>query len=326
MHVSQSKVNIWRKCQRAYEYKHDEKIERRAKPRPLKFGGIVHRMLDADARGDDPFDELHMIAVENARTFREEVEAYGDIVRDIHYIMQAYFDYYRREPLVYVQHGDQYSEHPFELEIAPDIIAKGRIDGVARAKKMNWLLEHKTHKNFPNTDHRWRNLQSAVYIRISQMLGWWPNIEGTLWNYIRSKPPTRPLILKDGSVSTRALDSLPQVVIDTLEEHNISSSAKIVDEQRAKLSSWFQRVHTPIKKPVIDALFRDFIATARQMSDAADERNRPRSIGRHCEWCEFEPLCRAELQGSDVDFIKEHEYVRSSYEDEKPEERDATGE
>jgi hypothetical protein len=80
---------------------------------------------------------------------------------------------------------------------------------------MNWLLEHKNHKSFPNADHRWRNLQSSVYIRFIEMMGWW-KVEGTLWDYIRSKPPTRPQILKSGGVSSRDLDSLPQVVIDTI--------------------------------------------------------------------------------------------------------------
>jgi hypothetical protein len=41
------------------------------------------------------------------------------------------------------------------------------------------------------------------------------------------------------------------------------------------------------------------------------------NIGRHCSFCDFEMLCRAEIQGSDVDYLKEREYVARK---EKPEE------
>ena len=32
------------------------------------------------------------------------------------------------------------------------------------------------------------------------------------------------------------------------------------------------------------------------------------NIERHCSWCDYEPLCRARLQGNDFDFIKERQY------------------
>lgn len=316
--ISQSKVTLWRKCQKAYQYQHEEQIERRAKPRPLKFGTIVHKILDADARGEDPFSELDKIAKDNKQMFREHREIYGDMITDIRYIMTAYYEYWNKTPIHLLPHKNgkiiTYAEHPYEIEFK-GFLLKGKIDGVAKSKKMNWLLERKTHKTFPNTDHRWRNLQSAVYIRIIEMLGWWPNIEGTMWDYIRSKPPTRPMILKNGSVSTRELDSLPQVVIDTLEDEGVKVPHELIAQQQTKLNTWFSRVYTPIKKPVVDKLFRDYIETGKQMRDLQGVKDRPRTIGRHCEWCQFEQLCRAAMQGSDEEFIKQHEYTRSDYEE-----------
>jgi len=315
--ISQSKVNTWRKCQYAHQLQYEENLAKKATPRPLKFGKIIHQMVEADAQGNDPLKVLNKVATDNKQLFLEEREMYGDIVKDIRYIMSAYFDYWKASPLVYLPRGKQFAEHSFEVEIAPGILCKGTIDAIVRSKKMNWLAEHKSHKNFPNTDHRWRNLQSCVYIRIMEVLGWW-KVEGTLWDYIRSKSPTRPLILKSGEMSERSLDSLPQVVIDVCREHRIKPPADLVYKQHENMSHWFERIYTPVKKKVVDEVFTDFLNTARQMANTPrPRRGRPKSIGRHCDWCQFEDICRAELQGSDAEFVKEHYYQQSDYDQEE---------
>lgn len=152
------------------------------------------------------------------------------------------------------------------------------------------------------------------------MLGWF-ELDGTLWNYIRSKPPTRPQLLKDGSLSTRSLDSLPNVVLDVIREHKLDAKKykPLVDSQRANMSNYFQRVYTPVKKKVVDFMFGEFIDTAHEM-EALHGKVRRMTIGRHCDWCEFEAICRARLQGSDVDFVIEHEFTtRPEIEDEEQE-------
>lgn len=312
--ISQSKINTWRQCQKKFQYQYEENLQQKRKARPLKFGSIVHKLAEADAKGEDPFEVLAEVLKKDEKLFREEREMYGDIEADVGYIMRAYFKYWQREPLNFLPKNGHYAEIPFEVPITKEITCKGTIDGIVRAKKMNWLAEHKSHKNFPNTDHRWRNLQSAVYIRIIEMLGWW-KLDGTLWDYIRSKPPTRPQLLKSGGLSDRAIDTLPEVIIDTAKAAGLKPIAyqKLVDESRLKLNSWFERVYTPVKKQVVDQVFQDFITTAREIADSQGAKDRPREFGKHCDWCSFEMLCRARMQGLDEDFIKEHEYEQSDY-------------
>lgn len=315
--VSQSKIKDWRQCRQLYYYKHVLKIERRKKARPLKFGTLMHKMKEAFAKGLNPFKTvLDKISPADLRLFAEEREAYGDIIADTRYLFAAYLEYYKATPLVFLKHGKTIAEHPFEVELPKeDILVKGTIDAATSHRKMTWLTEHKNHKVIPDADERWRNIQSVVYIRISDMLGWW-DFEGTCWDYIRSKPPTRPQILKSGEISERALDSLPQIVVDTLKENKIKIGPReqaIFDTQRRNLPTWFQRVYTPVKTQVLDHVWKDFVATAREMRDANTSKPQVRTIGRHCSWCEMEPLCRAAMQGSDEEFIIEHEYQPSTY-------------
>lgn len=311
--TSQSKARTWRTCHQQFWYRHVLGLQRRRRPRPFAFGTIVHKMKENVAAEKDPFEVLRKLPAKDIQLFREEREVYGDIVMDIQYIFAAYMYYWQKEPLVYVPHKKRLTEHPFELEYK-DLLIKGTIDAVTRHRKMDWLTEHKNHKVIPNADERWRSMQSVVYIRVAQMLGWW-KIEGTCWDYIRTKSPTRPQLLKSGEVSERALDSLPNVVVDTLKSFgkNPVHYKPLLDTQRLNLTTWFQRVYTPIKKQALDRIWSDFISTSQEMSNANLDKPQVRTIGRHCSWCEFEPLCRTYLEGGDEEFVRDREYEPSSY-------------
>lgn len=309
-YVSQSKVNAWLTCRMKYILQYEDHLARKKKPRPLQFGSIVHNVIEVAAEKNEKAAELKLreIDKENARLFDEEREMYGDIIEDIRYIMNAYFDYWRKDPLVYVTFKGKKTEHPIEVPLTNDgIFFKGTLDAIAKNKGLKWLVEHKSHGQFPNDDHRWRNLQTSIYLPMAELAGV-DGLDGVVWDYIRSKPPTRPQILKSGELSERKLDSLPQVVIDTIKQNKLPVDAYrlLIADQKANLSSWFQRVYTPIKSSVIKKVKADFITTAKEM--AQGDWAPVRTIGKHCDWCQFEPLCRAHLQGNDVEFVKKTEY------------------
>lgn len=308
--VSQSRVNTYRTCRRKYFFRYVEKIRAIRKARPLKFGSIVHKLLQEHSKGFDPFNVLERIAQSQRKLFLEEREMYGNIVEDIRYIMRAYFEFWKKSDFRMIKpRGEKdIAEIAFAVEIDDGIECTGVVDGLVQSRRMNWLGEHKTHKNFPDANHRWRNMQSAIYLKIAEIKGW-QKLDGTLWNYVRSKPPTRPQPLKDGGLSQRKIDSLPEVVIDTIRSEGLSITPyrSFIQDQVDNLPTWFDRVYTPIKPKVVRAIWGDFIDTAREMRDTHGGK-KDRNIGQHCMWCEFEPLCRAELTGSDVDFLKERDY------------------
>lgn len=313
--VSQSKVRQWRECRRKFWYAHVMKIQRRRQPRPLAFGSISHKMKEALAQGEDPYEVLENIPKQDLEAYREDPEKYGDILKDLEYIYQAYSEFWKKQQLVYVEHDGRRAEHPFEVVLEEEgIMVKGTIDAVTKYRQMNWLTEHKNHKNIPNDDERWRSVQSVVYIKVIQMLGWWKGIEGTCWDYIRSKAPSRPELLKDGSVSKRRIDTLPNVVKFALRHHRDKPGYReLVDSATLNMSTYFQRVYTPIKKQVIDQVWGDFLRTAREMRDTDLLVAPVRTIGRHCSWCQNEMLCRASLTGGDEEYLIENEYMPSTY-------------
>lgn len=318
--ANQSKVKGWRNCRQAYHYKYVEQIVPKRSPRPLKFGGIVHNMIEAHARGDDPFELLEDVAKKQGKLFRSEIEHYGNIVEDVHDIMADYFAHWGEKSLTYVRFQKRSAEHLFAVDIADGITFKGKIDAFVKTpNKLRWLMEHKTWGNsIPNEDERWRNVQSPVYTRAVQLMGW-PAVDGVCWDYIRSKPPTRPQMLKNGKPSKKALDTIPTRIVRWADEwkaeHGTRPDTKaLVASATKNRGRYFQRIFTPTKSDIVDKVFADFVETSLEMRDAHG-RSKAKNIGRHCSWCSYESLCRAELRGGDVDYLKEREFIHEDDEE-----------
>lgn len=306
--VSHSKIKQWLKCKYSYHLKYVEKLKARKKSRPLQFGGMVHDMLEAYINGDDPFEKLEEIAKKQGKLFRAEIDEYGDIVADVRVIMTEYFKHWGEKSVVFVRKNKKAAEHKFEVELMDGVVLVGKIDAIGKAKGLRWMVEHKTFTQMPNDDHRWKNVQSGVYLRVNDMLGW-EQLDGTLWDYIHSKSPSMPQILKSGEISRKAINTLPTRIEEMIEDHGLDRAKfagmlKLAKENR---NHYFQRIFNPKKKKVLDALWGDLISTVEEMVEFHG-KSKTRTIDRHCDWCDYEPICRAALQGQDVDYVKEKQF------------------
>lgn len=310
--VSQSKVKTFRRCHQAYDYRYVQKLRRKRKSRPLQFGTMIHEALERHFNGDDAleyFEELRN-DVAAMKLFAQEREEYGDILVDTKDIITDYLDHWADDGLRPVRKAGRGAEHTFEIELMPGVVWNGKIDAIAKTpNKLRWLVEHKTYTRKPNEDDRWRNLQSVTYFRANDILGWQP-LDGCLWDYIKSKPPAIPAVLKDGTLSSKKIDTLPSTVERVIAEHdgNLGKVDALRSMAVKNRSEYFQRIHTPVNRAVADLVFKDFEATVREMVDNHGKCS-DMNIDKHCSWCDYEPLCRAKLQGLDVDYIKEREFT-----------------
>jgi hypothetical protein len=311
MKINQSRVKVWRRCHAAYSFKYVDNIRPRMKKRPFHFGSIVHNVLEAHANGDDPFVVLD--AVPEPKMFSEERELYGDIISDIRYIMTDYFKYWKGNDLQYIRKNGRNAEHEFEIPLTgpgEGITFVGKIDGLAKwRKRLKVVVEHKTFKRQPTEDVRWRNVQSSVYQRACELLGW-GKFDGILWDYIGNKPPKEPEILKSGLLSRRTITTLPSVIKSFLAKNNLSTAhyKDYIVEVEARQSEYFIREATPVNDHVVDKVFADFVATAQEIRQLHG-KDRTKSIDFTCGMCDYESICRAELLNLDVDFVRSREYI-----------------
>ena len=311
--VSQSKAKTWLTCKFKYHLKHVERLQRKKIRRPLQFGRIMHDLIEVDLDGGDPLEKLEEIEAKDAKLFDEEIEEYGNIIDDIQVIFEAYRDYWRKDPLKPIPVEGKNSEHAFEIEILDGVFFNGRIDYLCKTNKLNWLGEHKTFGSLPNDDHRWRDLQSCVYFRAVEMMGWIgkKHLDGVCWNYINSKAPNEPKILKNGEMSAANTVTLPAVVRRVAKREGLSLDDENVaiqlERSEERCHDYFKRIYTPINEDVVKFTWNGFVDTAR---DIAENHGKVDSMttGRHCDWCEFDPVCRARIMNQDIDFVKEHQF------------------
>lgn len=309
--VSQSKVKTWRACHYRYHLKYVEKLKKRIVKRPLAFGTIIHKVLENWAEGVELEDTLAAIEEANSKVFAAEREEYGEIIDAVRIIMTEYFNYWDERELRFLRFGGRSAEHKFNIEIIPGVNWNGKIDFIGQSRnKAKWAGEHKTFSRRVGPDERWRNLQTSSYIRAIDILGW-PTVEGVCWDYIWSKEPIRPQVLQNGTLSNKKIDTLPLAFKEAIAAigHRERDYKEHLGKAKEGYAQWFERVYTPVNDDVVNALFDDFVLSIREMMDG-EGKKKDKNIDRHCGWCDYEPICRAELQGLDVDYVKQREYTK----------------
>jgi hypothetical protein len=308
INISQSKVRAWRQCKRMYHNRYVLMLQKKKMKRPFMFGGIVHNVIEAHLEGHDWQEVLNKIELDNRKLFRREIEMYGNIIEDIRYIMIDYFRFWDGS-FKASKHDGRRSEFEFRIELDTGLWFTGKIDTVGKAKGMRWLVEHKTFNRMPSEADRWKSVQGAVYFRALEEMGF-PRIDGVMWDYVSSKPLNVPgELTATGRISQARIDSTPSRVKAWIKEEGKDKKefAKLLHDAEANLKNRFIRIYSPVKQRVVDNIWNDFIDTAREIQEFHGKK-KDQNIGRHCSWCDSEPLCKAELTGADVDWIIKREY------------------
>ena len=307
--VSWSKIKLWRRCPKAYDYKHNQRLVRRKKAAPLLRGEIVGAMLDARAVKKDPWEVLATYAEKYKALFREEREMYGDLIEDLTRIMQGYFDTYEDDDLEY-----EGVEEFVATDLTGDIRFVGYIDKIAIDKKTKrrWILDHKSHKNIPGDEQRASDLQLVFYIWAWNRWNKSRPVDGILWDYIRTKPPAIPEVLKNGTLSKREnIDTTYAIYRDEVLKQGLKlADYKDILESLKKRGSekFYKRVKLPSPpQSMVESVVEDARQTAVMIARLSKSFT-PRNLTRDCSFCEYYQLCQAELRGLDAAFIKKAEF------------------
>lgn len=188
------------------------------------------------------------------------------------------------------------------------------IDLVTQDDNGIWLWEHKTGKEIPDSERRLKDLQTMVYVAIlEEHLGY--EIVGIVWNYLRTKEPVLPNVLKGGAGAGRVtirkdIDTTWEVYRAAIVENGEDPDDEYYAEVRDRLQDREERVFFPRHRlPVLqseEVLLRDFVVSAEEIETARalKEGYIPiRNVGYGCTWCPFEKVCRAAILGGDQDDV-----------------------
>jgi hypothetical protein len=314
--VSHSRIRTARRCWKKHDYKYNEGLRAKKKAAPLLRGTILHEMIDARVNKQNPYLVTEKYAKKYKALFREEREMYGEtFIEDINRIFQGYERAYPDDKKLKVLH----SEKEIEVELDDDIVLVAILDKIVHDGQRIWLMEHKSHRSIPDEEKRFSDIQTVIYVWAWNLTEWahsnGEEIDGVMWDYLRTKPPTIPEPLKKGGLSiAQNQDTDYYTYVMAAKQNGVNLNDPHYKEYVANLKKrgsmdFFQRFTLPAPpKPLIKSVVRDLRETANQIKDFGADL-KARNLTKDCSWeCEFYKLCHAELRGHDVDFVKKTQY------------------
>lgn len=199
-----------------------------------------------------------------------------------------------------------------------------KADGYVKdVNKRRWLKENKSFKKMPTEEVRFTDIQSTLYCWGFEEHG--HKVDGILWDYICTKVPTVPDVLKKGGLSKRMnIDSTYDTYYAEIIKHGLDPEdySDILDNLRGREDRFYRRIWMPSPKPIIRTVVQEIKETALEIAYLGDKL-KSRNIGIHCKQCSYYSLCQADLRGLDKEFIMEREYkLRKEDVDEEKAEND----
>lgn len=322
--VSHSRIRSWRRCQMQHYYRYNLRLQRKTKSRPLMVGSAVHELLEAwHERGN--FDqELEAFTAEYNKLFNEEKAELGDLPTLVREIVEGYQEFYREDHLVFPKRRRGRSTELYvETEILPGIVFVGYIDAFPTDENgRNWVLDRKTARNIPDEDTRFSDLQLLTYCWLLPQAGY-PKPDGVIWDYLRTKPPSKPEKLARGGFSqNKNIDTTEAVYRQTLIEagEDVDKYEDFLESLRGKEGRFYRRIHLPApSEAMIENVVGDLKLSAREIQIFGKEaciRNMTRDCSRMCSYYN---LCSAEVRGLDSEFIIKKEFTTKEQRDEEKE-------
>jgi hypothetical protein len=340
MAINQSKLKLYRRCQKAYSFKHGEyapegmEMQTKYPSLPLKRGGWMHLLQEALHREWAGIPEWEIKVgrtteavtnwkeVQSALTrefeqmFAEEKEAYGPLPDETRRLFRAYLRNWREDSDRYtvarLHDGSPAIEFLVEVDLRPWGIEdsfKGRVDLMVEDSEYGglWVWDAKWVKKVPSPDERMMSPQSLLYVWALRKADY--DVRGFVYNYGRTKPPTMPAVLKKGVLTTRAsLDSDVYTYVEAIKALHGSDWKNFANtiyreklrELNARNPDWFRRERVPITVGPMKQAVREMLVTAADIQRRTTTHP-PRSYFYNCKFsCDFHDICVAEFQGLDI--------------------------
>lgn len=313
--VSVSKLKTWKSCQQKYHYKYKQKLRPKQKVRPLALGSLVHKCLETHDNGEDWIKVIKDYNTnEFSKLFLEEKAELGDIPHDCLRICRAYFNYYSEIDKKFETIS---TEVGFQIRIPKtNIVIEGIIDKVARNTVTGkvWGIEHKTaKKDIPTEMFRATDVQTTVYewalLMMADELGFdRKDFAGMMFDYLKTKPPTQPRLLKKGTMSVAKIDCDKWTYLEALKKEGLDPKDYVDFIATLDSNNSFRRIPIAKSKDMIQLIMKDFVNGVNQMVEWGDKPTRNLSFTCDRPKCEYRQLCMAEVQGLEVDGIIEQFY------------------
>jgi hypothetical protein len=302
--ASVSKVNCALRCLQKYKYRYIENIEKIYKDARPQLGVIGHKSLEYYLSGKDWTAPIAEFEAELRKMMAEERSVYAHIPGELYRMIRGYINHWKK-----VDSGIKTIavELPFEVKTPKGNTYEGVIDWVYEDAEGVWICDHKFMKQIPNEAVRYLDAQTNLYFYAARGLGF--NPIGVVFDYIRTKPPTQPKILKNGTVSKADIDTDVETYLSAIRSAGLSPKDYMDVLEKLKHNVFYKRTKVPKPERITKNILDDFDNTCNLIQLCEANKLFPRSMNLNCSWdCEYSELCFTEYSGVDSTFIREANY------------------
>lgn len=309
--ITNSMMKSKNRCNRQWWYKFEKELVPKYSTLPLKRGSWLHELLEAKYNGTGWKKKHKELSGQFNRMFEEEREMYGDLPRITANIMKSYDYHYREEDsgLIVID-----TEQVIQVDLPHGHTMEFKFDAVVEDEYGVWLMEHKSHKTIPKADYRFLDMQTAKYVWGLNQDGRYGEVTGVIWNYIRTKEPTKPKLTKLGRLSRARIDTDVLTYYNALVEYGLDPHEfRDVLSRLKNHQTFFRRERVPKQTRVIETLVKETVLVA----DEIEKGVRPiRSIERGCEFaCSYRDICITQLYGGDAKDVIKRNYRKATPDD-----------
>lgn len=252
--------------------------------------------------------------------FEEEREELGDLPGDCERLFKSYLRFWKadqdRFEVATLPDGSPAVE--FLIEVPLDEFGleghsfKGRIDLMVQDLEYDdfWIYDAKWMKTIPPPDERMMSPQNPLYVWGAERTYDIP-VRGFVYNYGRSKAPTVPHVLKNGTLSlAKKIDTDQHTFLAAIKDAHGNDYKRWMPYYKDKLlslrgreASWFDRQRIPVERERQLRTLKEYVATVRDI-DRRETREGyiPRSYFYDCRrMCDYHSPCVAEYQGLNIE-------------------------
>lgn len=317
--VTHSMLKTFRRCPKQAQYKYAMRLKPKqvkARELPLRRGTWIHRLLEVYYKDEDWQAEHQRLSTLYNDLMDVEQDALGDLPRECNRIMRAYLWHYKLDPWQVHE-----AEFVLEVELPDGTLYRAKIDLLIENQYGLWIVDHKTHKTLPNLDFRLLDAQSALYIWAA-LKNKIP-VQGHIWNYLCTKPPSIPVLLKDGSRFSKRLGSTDFTTYAgavkragfPIADH--SQMLRRLKNERFRpgepqLSPFFRRDILEKSPAMLKRVASEAYHTARRLNDYPFDRPNivERVVDRSCTWmCSYTDICTLQLFGGRIEPLLRQRYT-----------------
>lgn len=322
--LNQSKVKMWRRCQKQFAFRYDYVTDGRElvpsrKKLPLYRGSWMHALQEALHHQWAGFDDFtitfgegkNKIEIE-AQTwedvhdelcdqfdqlFDEEKEELEDLPDTCERLFRSYLRFWKEDQDRYTvaeYRGKPMIEYLVQGKL-PGLSSpfKGRIDLVVEDEEYGgfWIWDAKWVSKIPPPEERIMSPQSLMYVWALRELRNL-DIRGFVYNYGRTKPPAIPRTLKTGTLSLRKrMDTDLYTYVHAMKELHgdrwkmwVPHYSEKLRELKGREALWFRRERIPIEEEAMNQALGEFIASGNQIANRQPPLEAPRSYFYSCKF------------------------------------------